>query len=232
MRDLFDLQEKLEANIREGGVPSSVLFAVDTHDSGHPLFWTAPISEVVGPEGMHLRHFLSRFTSTGKARRPKYEVIGNQDLSFGLYEGNNKLKSLNWKGNEEYNILYHSTEDVYERFKELIHKSHIGPTYVAEDCAFWFIDREDGYRERLLCVVALEKPFEKVRYVIKEKPVYEPVRELIINFLENYYFQNPEVFEVDLKTGELKIANLISNYQLAIKEISPLGTKLFFIKEK
>ncbi len=232
VRYLFDLEEEIKASIAEGGVPSSVLFAVDTHDSGHPLFWTVPMSEVVGPEGMHLRHFLSRFTWTGKGRRPKYEVIGNQDLSYGLYEANNKLKSMVWKSDKDYNDLYHGTEDVYERFRDLIFRSHIGPTYVASDCAFWFLDREDGYRERLLCVAALEKEFEKVRYVIQEKPVYPPVKELVINFMENYHMDNPEISEVDLRTGEFKQPNQISHYQVAIKELPPLGVKLFFIRER
>lgn len=232
VRYIFDLEEEIKASIADGGVPSSVLFAVDTHDSGHPLFWTAPMSEVVGPEGMHLRHFLSRFTWTGKGRRPKYEVIGNQDLSYGLYEANNRLKSMVWKGDKDYNNLYHCTEDIYERFKDLIFRSHLGPTYVAPDCAFWFLDREDGYRERLLCVVALEEKFEKVRYVIQEKPVYSSVKELVINFMENYHMDNPDISEVDLRTGEFKQANQISHYQVAIKELSPLGVKLFFIRER
>jgi len=232
IRFIFDFQEKLEKIVSQLSVPASVLFAVDTHDTGHPLFWTAPMSEVIGPAGLHLRHFLSRFTWTGKGRRPKYEVIGNQDLSHGLYEANNKLKSVFWKGDRSYNDLYHGLEDVYERFKDLIFHSHMGPTYVADDCAYWFIDREDGYRERLLCAVALEKDIEKVRYVIKEKPVYESAQELIINFLDNYYFENPEIWEVDLVSGEMRIPNRISHHQVAIKEIPHQGTKLFFIREK
>ena len=228
----FDLQEQIEAINKEREIPASVLFAVDTHDTGHPLFWTVPLSEAVGGAGLHLRHFLSRFTWNGRGRRPKYEVIGNQDLSHGLYEANNKLKSVAWKGDKEYNDLYHGLEDTYERFKDLIFNSHLGPTYISDDCAFWFIDREDGYRERLLCVVALEKAFDKVKEVIKEKPVYEPVTEIMIDFLENYYFENPEIFEVNYLTGELTLPNRISHHQVSIKEIPPLGTKLYFIREQ
>lgn len=151
----------------------SVLAAVDTHDSGHPLFWTRPLSEVVGPDGLHLRHFLARFATCGPRRRPKYEVMGNQDLSYGLYEANNKPVSLTWADNKAYNVRYHALEDVHASFRSFLRGARMGLSHVDREdhWAAWFLE---GASERLLCVAALEPHVGKVADWVADPPALVP----------------------------------------------------------
>jgi hypothetical protein len=227
---IFELQEEIEKGASD--VKASILFAVDTHDSGHPLFWTKPLSEAVGPKGLALRHFLSRFTWTGRARRPKYEVIGNQDLSHGLYRVNNNLVSLTWEGDCTYNRRYHMLENVYESLRPLIYNALLGPRHVEKEYAWWFIDRADGVRERLLCIAALEKKFKKLKDAVGHEIAAPPPRELVINFRENYHFDNPEILEVSLLTGSWTPAPQLSHYQVQVAPFMKYDTRLFLVREK
>jgi hypothetical protein len=228
----LETQEKIESLANDWETPASILFAVDTHDSGHPLFWTMPLSRVVGPAGLALRHYLSRFLYNGRLRRPKYEVMGNQDLSYGLYEANNRKMSLTWKGDKEYNKRYHALEDVYSLLKELIRKSSRGPGHFQETCAFWFHDYREERNARLLCVALLEKEVKKLKDLQKEKPVYKPLEHLEIDVNERFDFKNPEIVEFDLITGKKKIVKTEAWGRLVIKDIEPLGTRLYMITDK
>jgi len=271
---------------------SHLIFPIDTHNSGHPHYWSMALSEVAGPEGMALRHFLSRFTRPGKYRRPKYEVIGSQDLSSGLFKATTECISIKWAGNKVYNRSYHSLENIYEIFRSLIYNSHTGPVHIYPEWGYWFLDREDGERERLLCVAGLEEEFRFTKFCrltekklkklarevgfeetsrleyIKDEflpvsefievtgnlgmkdnldlilsraeylnkpcciyPEYPSVMNIIINFREDYFFEDPLAYEIDVSYGAVRIAERINSYEIAIRHLERPGAKLFFIKE-
>ncbi len=176
LEDLFSLNEKITRWAGEAGRPCSVMWAVDTHDSGHPLFWTRAVSQAVGARGMNLRHFVCRFANIGGVRRPKYECMGNQDLSYGLYFCNNNARSLTWVGDEEYCRMYHRLEDVYEHFRPFLERGRVSAWNVQEKWAWWAIDSEHEPGERLVCLVALEKKYENLKEVgEKDGDFYRPV---------------------------------------------------------
>jgi hypothetical protein len=118
-------------------------FAVDTHDTGNPAFWGEPLVKVAGAEQMRMRHFLARFISVGAARRPKYEVIGSQDLSYGLYDANVKEVNLHWVGDEVYNQGYHFLETVYDQCRDVLDYGTIIRRQVESQFAWWVVQREE-----------------------------------------------------------------------------------------
>lgn len=158
----------------------SVLAAIDSHDSGHPLFWTRPLSDVVGADGMHLRHVLARFATCGPRRRPKYEVMGNQDLSSGLYAANNTPTSLRWADDEAFNRRYHAVEDLFDRFRDLLRRARMGISHVDRDrqWAVWFLDAD---AERLMGVAALEPHVAKPAVWAVVPPILEPTGPISID---------------------------------------------------
>jgi hypothetical protein len=118
IEDSFRLAARLEAVNRGRATRFAVPFCVDTHDTGNPGLLGAPLVQRAGPQRMRLRHFVSRFLSVAAARRPKYEVMGSQDLSYGLYEANIREVNLTWVGDLAYNASYHQLEDVYDQLRE------------------------------------------------------------------------------------------------------------------
>jgi hypothetical protein len=154
----FQLYDRLVDLNRDRPSRFAVTFGVDTHDTGSPHIWGEPLVKVMGPERMRLRHFVSRFVSAGLGRRPKYEVMGSQDLSYGLYLSNVGDVNLTWVGDATYNRGYHWLEDLYETFRPFLATAEIGRRVVTERYAWWLIRPacrrpEDGW---LIPVVALE----------------------------------------------------------------------------
>lgn len=244
----LDLQQELNGEAREtkitapsvespedGPAPRrcSTLAAIDTHDSGHPLFWTVPLSQAVGAEGMALRHFLARFTSWGTRRRPKYEVMGNQDLSWGLYQANNKSVALQWEGDQAFNRRYHDLEDVYAGVRDLLDRARLGPHHADTDKRWgvWFLDSQGDRRERLLCVAVLEPPVEKLVDMVEEPPAMEPVDFLLIDVAMGMSMQRPVVTQVLLDaSGETPVA--LEGTMLRISELQPRECRLFRIRDE
>jgi hypothetical protein len=209
---LFNLQRQLDSEPEKNSKPSksrhdgrrcSVLAAVDTHDSGHPLFWTKPLSQVVGADGMALRHFLARFATCGPRRRPKYECMGNQDLSYGLYETNNHATSLHWKDDRAFNQRYHALEDLYAQWRPFLAFARLGPSEVnqEEGWAAWFLDHAHGLRERLLCVAALEPALSQKQW-LKKPPKFEAVGPIRVAVTLGMEMLNPVVEEWPLDGGK------------------------------
>ncbi|MCK4907005.1 MAG: hypothetical protein KAS64_05615 [Spirochaetes bacterium] len=197
----------------------SIQFAVDSHDTGHPEINSNPAR--FGWKGMFVRYFLSRFTNCGKGRRPKYEVIGNQDLTSGLYEANNKPVSLKWENNKEFFTYYNSIEDVYDKFKTALSNSYIKEAEYQEDYAVWFIDREDGFKMRLMCVCYPE--------ITKKK---KSINDLEIFPFKEYGFDEAVVDEIDCKTGAENHVELDAEGKIHLDKLSPGDVRLFFIREK
>lgn len=227
----MEIQEKLRKMSESWSTPASVLFALDTHDSGHPLFWTMPESQVEGAQGMMLRHFLSRFFHPGKLRRPKYEVMGNQDLSYGLYEANNKPISLTWVGDKEFNRWYHAIENIYEELRPVIENSVYGPVHLSSEFGFWFLDCYQGKKSRLVCAALLEVEVKKLKELLERKPTYSPLPHYEIDAYEGISFDRAVVMEYDLKTGGKKPFETTPNGRIVLRDVEPRGVRLFIITE-
>lgn len=103
----------------------NMVWTIDTHDMGHPLFYGRDLPLREGKLGVAVRFFISRFANIGKNRLPKYEVIGNQDLSLGIYRANNRPESIFWGNDKEMFRLYHNIEDLYIILKDELRQSEI-----------------------------------------------------------------------------------------------------------
>lgn len=99
------------------------LYAIDTHDVAHPLYRGKELANREGKIGVIGRLFISRFANVGIYRKPKYEVIGDQDLSHGIHRANNKPESLIWASNRETYQAYHDLEDLYSKLGEKLSNS-------------------------------------------------------------------------------------------------------------
>jgi len=136
----FDLYDDLNTFNADRDTRFAVTYAVDTHDTGDPFLWGTPLIQKVGSEGVLLRQFLARYLSAGLARRPKYEVMGVQDMSYGLYESNVTEKNLTWVGDENHTLAYHFIEDIYATHKGCISNATITRREVNDRHAWWVID--------------------------------------------------------------------------------------------
>lgn len=206
----------------------SVLAAVDTHDSGHPLFWTKPLSDVVGADGLHLRHFLARFSTCGTRRRPKYEVMGNQDLSAGLYEANNKRVSLAWADDKAYNARYHALEDVYEWVRPLLADARMGLSYIDREdhWAAWFLE---GENQRLLCLAALEPNVGKVATWLEEPPALVPTGSITIDVCVGRDWEQASVTALPLDGGPAAPVSL-DGRMLRLDSLARQGCRLYLVQ--
>ncbi len=127
----------------------TIAYAIDTHDTANPLINRTPLIRE-REEGVMLRMFLSRFGSAGEGFRPKYECIGTQDGSLGLFEANVSTKILNWADNRRINNAYHNIEDVFESHKNLILSGEIEFIKSKGKVVYWKISND---RESIVCLV-------------------------------------------------------------------------------
>jgi len=197
---------------------SSIQYAVDSHDTGHPGIDTNPTK--YGKKGLLLRFFLSRFSSCGIGRRAKYEVIGNQDMTSGLYIANNEAVSLQWANNKEFFKIYHNFEDVYNLFRKTLENSIIAEIVLEEDYAVWYIDRQDGFLTRLACVVYPS---------LKKTKVFSNLKIFPFN---QYGFREAQVEAVNLETGVFSDCSLDPEGFIHLNDLAPGDVQLFFIHEK
>lgn len=149
----FWIHDQLQRINQDRPARFAVPFCVDTHDTGNEHIWGEPLVKISGSRRMRLRHFLSRFLGCGLSRRPKYEVIGAQDLSFGLYRANVSDVNLTWVGDRDYNRAYHTLEDVYDFFRPLLNAGQIQSRFITTEYAWWQISARD---EWLVAMVALD----------------------------------------------------------------------------
>ncbi len=137
----------------------SISYAVDTHDTGNPVINRTPLV-IEGEKGLLLRFFLSRFASAGEGIRPKYECIGINEGTIGLYEANISRKTLKWKNNKSINETYHNIEDVFSELKEEIRKSKVSKVRSKGKVIFWQIE---GDSKDIWCFVNLSSRKVKFR---------------------------------------------------------------------
>lgn len=133
---------------------ASVALAVDTQDSAHPSVFGKPRGESCGTRGMLIRYFTAKFGFPGKGRRPLIEVMGNQDMTFGIYDTLLKAKSPKWAGDEEFLRLYHNLFDIYEKFRHVFEEGVLTRYYFDHHFCYWYVDIsfEGRISERLVCL--------------------------------------------------------------------------------
>lgn len=148
-RDAFELYDRLAA--REGR-PASVCFAVDVPESSAPRLWGSPLSKVMGPARMRLRHGFARFVSIGPGRRPLFETMGLQDGSTGLYEAGLSVRGLDWADDEASAAGYAAIERLYASLRPFLAAARMASRAVEPGYAWW-IARAEG-DERLVVVAA------------------------------------------------------------------------------
>lgn len=149
----FWLYDELTHLNRQRHNPFSVTYTIDTHDTGDPYIWGQPLLTKVGAKGLLLRQFIARFISVGKAQRPKYEVMGGQDMSYGLYHANVTDANLFWIGDVQHCSRYHYLEDIYDSFRSMLADATITERYVDDRFAWW---RIADVETQLLAVVTWE----------------------------------------------------------------------------
>jgi hypothetical protein len=181
----FEISDRLQTLNTGRNLPFGVTYAVDTHDTGNPFIWGEPLIQKMGGERLKLRHFLARFLSCGAAPRPMYEVMGAQDLSYGLYEANIAEKSLTWVGDQTYNHAYHLMEDVYEPLHDFLAQAHMAAHFAAPLYAWW---RFEDHQQALIALIALDHdlPDEEIA------PFTIPLPESFSMPLEMCDFTSPE----------------------------------------
>jgi hypothetical protein len=162
----FALHDQLSQLNARRPTPFAVTYAVDTHDTGNPYIWGQPLTLLAGPEGLSQRLFLARFLSCGTARRPKYEVIGLQDRSHGLYQANVSPQTLTWVGDAGFNRFYHTLEDLYASLKPFLAAAQRTAAHVQPECAWWAFQHGSTVLMAALCLQSapftLSLPLEAV----------------------------------------------------------------------
>ncbi len=200
----FEINEKLLKYNKKNEHKFSIVYAIDTHDTGNPHIWGKPLIEMLNPEQLKLRHFMSRFISAGEARRPKYEVIGFQDRSFGLYQSNVRDENLKWKNDRRFNDFYNILEDIYSGVSEIIFNGEIIYWRIADEGAWWVIKFRNEY---LIAAIRYEHIEKEVVFKINTK-----------NFLPDgsrkkigrFDFETAEIIPVEL-TDEYYMPDLKNN---------------------
>lgn len=131
--------------------PFSVCVALDTHDTGNPLFRGKSNIEREGPDGLLFRLFLARFTQAGLSFRPLYSVMGLTDLSFGLYEANVQPCPLTWVGDRDFLVDYEAVENLYRENREFLNLADRELVELSQNGACWTYTLG---KETLICAAA------------------------------------------------------------------------------
>ncbi len=139
MEKCFTLYDQIAELNSKQATPFSITFTVDTHDTGNPHLIGEPLNKRMGPAGVLKRHFISRFVSVGKGRRPKYECMGTQDMSYGLYLSNVNNWNLNWVDDQKLNKQYHRLEDIYDELIVDLKEGKISQRIIADSIVWWVV---------------------------------------------------------------------------------------------
>lgn len=134
---MFGFNHELMERQRENPCYGTAVFPIDTHDMGHPALLGKDLAEREERATVLLRQFFSRFASAGTGQRPKYEVLGTQDLSKGIFRANNAEVSLEWSDDRAALAGYHLIEDTYESVREDWLAGHLAGNYVFDDFCWW-----------------------------------------------------------------------------------------------
>mgnify|MGYP001197212041 CR=1 FL=1 len=140
----FSLIQRIAEMNRTGEFQSSIAYTVDTHDTGNPFIRGNSIIASEDCNTLTVRHVISRFASCGLGIRPKYEVMGFQDKSHGLYEANIRNHNLKWNNYREQLQRYHFTENVFELYAAFLEKAELNDWYVNDHFAWWMPEDAGG----------------------------------------------------------------------------------------
>ena len=137
--EMFDHNLHLIEKHRQNPAYGTSALPIDTHDMGHWAILGSDLPQRENRALVMLRHFFSRFATGGIGSRPKYETMGNQDMSSGIYRCNNEPGSLKW--GEDLSALtgYHLIEDTFEKIKSNWMSCELVSNYVYEDHCWWII---------------------------------------------------------------------------------------------
>jgi len=138
--ELLDFNQKLVAEQRRDRRYGTAVFPIDTHDMGHPALLGRDLAQREDRAGLLLRHFFSRFATAGVGHRPKYETMGCQDMSRGIYRANNEAVSMEWGGDRAALAAYHLVEDTWESLRAEWRGGHLVANYVFDEDCWWRVD--------------------------------------------------------------------------------------------
>lgn len=216
--DLIRFQGEIATLNQQGRTPVSIQYAIDTHDTGHPQIQAIPAK--AGREAVLLRMLLARLSSAGKGRRPMYEVMGNQDMTFGLYEANNRPISLEWRNDGEF---FHSQEAVRRFLKAVepilavscIRETQLGPAWL-----MWCIDRLDGVRQRLVCLCRPETGTRD-----------EEAANIRLYPFNQYWFDEARIDELDVMSGTGSFVPIEVDGTIMVKSLAKGQLRIYQIRE-
>ncbi|MCX8131038.1 MAG: hypothetical protein N3I35_13195 [Clostridia bacterium] len=137
---MFKFNRMLEKQNSYWGEGGTVTYPIDTHDIANPLFLGKELCDREGAAGMQLRHFFSRFASVGAANRPKYEVVGNHDMSSGIYRTVNNPEGMEWGNHRGVFDSHHFVEDVYYSLKQRLRTALVNKFGISTGFCWWRID--------------------------------------------------------------------------------------------
>jgi hypothetical protein len=148
--EMFGFNHQLQQQHAADPLYGTVLFPIDTHDMGHFALLGRDLAEREGRATILLRHLFARFATAGRGQRPKYEVMGNQDLSTGIHRVNNRVESLRWGEDRAHLAAYHAIEDLYEQCRAELLRSAVTASYVFDEECWWRIDDQAGAQSLLV----------------------------------------------------------------------------------
>ena len=137
---LLDFNRRLVERHRNEPRYGTVLFPVDTHDMGHPALLGRDLAKREDRATVLLRHWFSRFASAGVGHRPKYETMGCQDLSHGIYRANNEPVSMEWGSDRAALAAYHLVEDTWASLRAEWLDGYLAASRVFDGHCWWRVD--------------------------------------------------------------------------------------------
>ena len=199
MEKSFEICERLKRVNQNRALNFSMVFCIDTHDTGNWGLMGEPLIKLMGQQRIRQRHFVSRFISCGSARRPKYEVMGLSDMSYGLYNSNVKDINLEWQSDMQFNKKYNILENIYEKVKTIVDTGEISSKYIDDKLCWWIIKSGN---ELLIPMVSLENKSSEGIYNFEVTVADKKCK------IREYLFENGAEAEFELENGKLHIGEL------------------------
>jgi hypothetical protein len=218
LTDMLKFQSEIEDLNAKRQVPVSIQYAIDTHDTGHPQIDSVPAK--LGRKSVLLRILLAGLGCAGLGRRPMYEVMGNQDMTVGLYQANNRPVSLEWRNDLEFYQSQLRVRAFLDTFRPLLSASSIRETQIGLAWVLWCIDRLDGIRQRLVCICRPESG-----------TLDKDARDIQVYPFNQYWFDEARVEEYDIATGTSSFVPIEVDGTIALGRMSRGSFRVFLIRE-
>ncbi len=216
--DMLRFQKEIAEANRQRRTPASIQYAIDTHDTGHPQINALPADS--GRQALLLRILLAGLGSAGKGRRPMYEVMGNQDMTTGLYEANNQPVSLEWRNDREFFEQQEKLRRFLSGLRPVLAVSEIRQVQIEAGWAFWCIDRMDGVRLRLCCLCRPETG-----------SLDADARDIRLYPFTQYWFDEARIEEYNIQTGALSFVPIEVDGTIVAGRMAEGAVRIFVITE-